>query len=348
MADIDIGSGPVRGRTARRWWPAGRTLVRVLRSRKVLSATAVAFAGMCGACTPASGRALSEDISGAGQHGSVIVVGSFDFPESVLLADIYAGGLAAHGFPVRILPGLGTRELVDPALMSGLIQVVPEYAGSALQFISLGRLPPTSGIGSTNRALTKLAGGQGLVAGRPAAAQNANAIVVTAATAARYGLRSIADLARVAPRLVFGGPPECPGRSYCLPGLRHTYGLHFKSFVPLDAGGPLTLQALEAGNIGVALLFTTDPAIPARHLVVLADDRGLQPAENITPLVRRDAVARHGPGLMAVLNTVSARLGTASLRALNARVEIQGQNPRQVAENWLRAQGLLPEGRAYR
>ena len=137
-------------------------------------------------------------------------MGSFDFPESVLLADIYGGGLAAHGFPVRILPGLGTRELVDPALMSGLIQVVPEYAGSALQFISLGRLPPTSGIGSANRALTKLAAGQGLVAGRPAAAQDANAIVVTAATAARYDLRSIADLARVAPRLVFGGPPECP------------------------------------------------------------------------------------------------------------------------------------------
>jgi len=348
MPDIDKGRGSVRGPTVRRWWPAGRTLVRALRSRKVLSAATVAFAVMCGACTPASGGALSEDIHGAGQHGSAIVVGSFDFPESVLLADIYGGGLAAHGFPVRILRGLGTRELVDPALMSGLIQVVPEYAGSALQFISLGRLPPTSGIGSANRALTKLAAGQGLVAGRPAAAQDANAIVVTAATAARYDLRSIADLARVAPRLVFGGPPECPRRSYCLPGLRRTYGLHFKSFVPLDAGGPLTLQALEAGNIGVALLFTTDPAIPARHLVVLADDRGLQPAENITPLVRRDAVARHGPGLMAVLNTVSARLGTSSLRALNARVEIHGQNPRQVAENWLRAQGLVPGGRAYR
>jgi osmoprotectant transport system substrate-binding protein len=347
MPDIDKGCGPVRGRTARRG-PAGRTLVHVPRSRKVLSATTVAFAVMCGACTPASGGALSEDRPGAGQHGSAIVVGSFDFPESVLLANIYGGGLAAHGFPVRILPGLGTRELVDPALMSGLVQVVPEYAGSALQFISLGRLPPTSGIDSTNRVLTKLAAGQGLVAGRPAAAQDANAIVVTAATAARYDLRSIADLARVAPRLVFGGPPECPRRSYCLPGLRRTYGLHFKSFVPLDAGGPLTLQALEAGNIGVALLFTTDPAIPARHLVVLADNRGLQPAENITPLVLRDAVARHGPGLMAVLNTVSARLGTASLRALNARVEIHGQNPRQVAENWLRAQGLVPGGRAYR
>ena len=187
-------------------------------------------------------------------------------------------------------------------------------------------------------------GGRGLVAARPAPAQDANAIVVTAATAARYGLRSIADLARVAPRLVFGGPPECPGRAYCLPGLKRVYGLRFRSFIPLDAGGPLTRQALEAGYIGAALLFTTDPGIPARHLVVLADDRGLQPAENITPLVRRDAIVRYGPNLVAVLNRVSALLETGTLRALDARVELAGQDPRLVAASWLRAQGLIPSG----
>ena len=110
-------------------------------------------------------------------------------------------------------------------------------------------------------------------------------------------------------------------------GLRRTYGLHFRTFIPLDAGGPLTLQALEARDIDVALLFSTDPAISARHLVVLADDRGLQPAENITPLVRADAVARYGAGLMAALNAVSARLGTSSLRALDARVAIARAGP---------------------
>ena len=92
---------------------------------------------------------------------------------------------------------------------------------------------------------------RGLVTGRPAAAQDGNAIVVTAATAARYQLRTISDLARVARRLVFGGPPECPERPYCLPGLRASYGLRFREFVPLDAGGPLTLQALTAGIIAV-------------------------------------------------------------------------------------------------
>ena len=280
----------------------------------------------------------------AGRHGAVITVGSFDFPESVLLAEIYGQALAAAKFPVRILPNLGPREVVDPALVDGLVQLVPEYAGSALEFFSLGRLSATSNAAAANKALAASVAGRGLVAARPAPAQDANAIVVTAATAARYRLRSIADLARVAPRLMFGGPPECPGRAYCLPGLKRVYGLRFKAFTPLDAGGPLTLQALEAGYIGAALLFTTDPDIPARHLVVLADDRGLQPAENITPLLCRNVIARYGPHLAAVLNKVSALLDTGTLRVLDARVELAGQHPRLVAASWLRAHGLIPAG----
>src|SRR5271166_1482937 len=250
----------------------------------------------------------------------------------------------AQGFPVRVLPDLGARELVDPALMSGLVQVVPEYSGSALEFVSLGRQSATSDVTATGRALAGWVAGRGLVAGRPSAAQDANVIVVTAATAARYDLRSVADLAKVAPRLAFGGPPECPQRVYCLLGLKQVYGLRFKAFIPLDAGGALTLQALQAGDIGVALLFSTDPAITADHLVVLADDRGLQPAENVVPLVRRDAVARHGPRLLAVLDTVSARLSTGSLRALDAQVELRGDNPGSVAWTWLRAGADLGGG----
>jgi osmoprotectant transport system substrate-binding protein len=119
------------------------------------------------------------------------------------------------------------------------------------------------------------------------------------ARAARYRLRTISDLARVARRLVFGGPPECPEHPYCLPGLRLRYGLRFREFVPLDAGGPLTLQALTAGDIGVALLFTTDPAIRARHLVVLADNHDLQPAENVVPVLWRATIHRFGPGVLA-------------------------------------------------
>jgi osmoprotectant transport system substrate-binding protein len=316
-----------------------------MKPRAALIAACTGLMVALPACTSSSGSVPSA-AGLAGRPGTVITVGSFDFPESVLLAEIYGQALAEDNFPVRILPDLGSRELVDSALMSGLVQLVPEYAGSALEFFSLGRLSATSDAEAASMALTGSVAGRGLVPASPAPAQDANAIVVTAATAARYGLRSIADLARLAPGLMFGGPPECPGRAYCLPGLKRVYGLRFKAFIPLDAGGPLTLQALEEGDIGVALLFTTDPDIPARHLVVLADDRGLQPAENITPVVRRDVIARYGPNLLAALNAVSALLDTGELRALDAQVELAGQDPRLVAGRWLRAHGLIPQGGA--
>ena len=312
-----------------------------MKPRTICRAACAALAVALAACTASGGHASSAAGTPA-WPGPVISVGSFDFPESVLLAEIYGEALAADKFPVRILANLGPREVVDPALVDGLVQLVPEYAGSALQFFSLGKLSATPDAAVANRALAASVAARGLVAVRPAPAQDANAIVVTTATAARYRLRSIADLARVAPGLVFGGPPECPGRAYCLAGLKRVYGLRFRSFIPLDAGGPLTLQALEAGYIGVALLFTTDPGIPARHLVVLADDRGLQPAESITPLVRRDVIVRYGPDLAAALNRVSALLDTGTLRSLNARVALAGQDPRLVAGSWLRAHGLIP------
>jgi osmoprotectant transport system substrate-binding protein len=315
-----------------------------MRPRTVSRAACLGLAVVLAACTSSGGHVSPAAGKPASRHGMVITVGSFDFPESVLLAEIYGQALAAHRFPVRILQNLGPREVVDPALVDGLIQLIPEYAGSALKFFSLGRLSATSNATAANKTLAETVASRGLVVARPAPGQDANAVVVTAATAARYRLRSIADLAKVAPGMVFGGPPECPGRPYCLPGLKRVYGLRFKTFAPIDVGGPLTLQALVAGYIGVALLFTTDPRIPARGLVVLADNRGLQPAENITPLVRRNVIARYGPHLLAVLNSVSALLDTSTLRELDARVELAGQNPRRVAAGWLRAHGLIRAG----
>ena len=311
-----------------------------MRPRTLAGAACIGLAVMVAACTSASGRGPAT----AGRQHMVITVGSFDFPESVLLAEIYGQALATSRFPVQILPDLGSREVVDSALMDDLLQLVPEYVGSALEFFSLGKRSANSRVAAANQALGRSVAARGLVVARPAPAQDANAVVVSAATAARYGLRSIADLARVAPRLTFGGPPECPGRPYCLPGLKRVYGLRFKAFIPLDAGGPLTMQALQAGYISAALLFTTDPGIPARHLVALADDRGLQPAENITPLVRRDVITRYGPRLLAVLDRVSAHLDTAALRTMDARVELARQDPHRVAVSWLRAQGLIPAG----
>jgi len=312
------------------------------RSLAAAAGLGLGLALACAACT--AGRSPPGPASAGDAGQAVITVGSFDFPESVLLAYLYAGALSARGFPARVLPDLGSRELVEPALMTGLVQLVPEYTGSALEFVSLGRAHATASVAATASALASWMGARGIVTAQPAAAQDANAIVVTGATAARYRLRTISDLARAAPGLVFGGPPECPERPDCLPGLRRAYGLQFRAFAALDAGGPLTRQALKSGDIGVALLFTTDPAIGAQHLVVLADDRDLQSAENVVPVLRQATADRYGPGLLAALDAVSARLSTAALTALDAQVELNGQDPRLVAGRWLGDQGLTRLG----
>ena len=304
--------------------------------RGIVPAACLALGLACTSCT-APGNPGAAASSGR----PVITVGSFNFPESALLAYLYAGALSARGYPVRVLPDLGSRELVDPALMTGLVQVVPEYAGSALEFVSVGQVHGTASVAVTVSALDKWMEARGVIVARPAAAQDSNAIVVTAATASRYRLHDVSDLAAVAPRLIFGGPPECPERLYCLAGLRHAYGLRFRSFVGLDAGGPLTRQALLAGDIDVALLFTTDPAIRERHLVVLTDDRRLQPAENVVPVLRQATAQRYGTGLVTTLDAVSARLSGHTLLALDAQVELDGGEPLTVADHWLRDQGLV-------
>ena len=181
------------------------------RVRSLACGAGLALAVACTACTTGSpGRPGAADRAGPGRP--VITVGSFDFPESVLLAYLYSAALAAKGYPVRVLSGLGTRELVDPALMAGLVQLVSEYTGSALEFASLGRIHATASVAATARALARSMAERGIVTGRPASAQDVNAIVVTAATAARYRLRTISDLATGRPprRRRWPGPGASP------------------------------------------------------------------------------------------------------------------------------------------
>jgi osmoprotectant transport system substrate-binding protein len=142
-----------------------------------------------------------------------------------------------------------------------------------------------------------------------------------------------------ASELVFGGPPECPERPLCLGGLEDRYGLEFGAFEPLDAGGPVSVTALRSGNVDVALLFTTDAAIDQNDFVLLYDDLGLQPAENVTPVVRAEVVEAHGDGFVRVVDSVSALLTTEDLRELNARVA-EGATPKDVATAWLAEHGL--------
>jgi osmoprotectant transport system substrate-binding protein len=270
-------------------------------------------------------------------------VASFSFTESEILAELYSQALEAKGYPTDPVLNAGPRELVQPALAEGLIDVVPEYAGSALAFLTLGALEGTASVSETHHALTRAVTPSGVIALAPAPAQDANAVVVTQATADRFGLRDIGDLAAVDSRLVFGGPPECAQRRLCLVGLGDVYGLGFREFIPLDTGGPLTLQALRSGGIDVALLFTTDPAIVSEGLVVLTDDRGLQPSENITPLLRREVLSTHGEGVIQTLDAVSTLLTTSDLRAMIGRV-VAGSTAREVAASWLQEHRSALEG----
>ncbi len=280
-----------------------------------------------------SSEASDEPRATALGNGS-ITVGSFDFAESRLLAEIYSQALEHQHFPVQRAFGLGPREFVEPALSRGLVELVPEYAGTAVQFLTLGAVEPSVDVAATHAALVSTLEGRRLQALAPAPAQNANTFVLTSALADRLGLRTLSDMVRVAPQLTLAGPPECPSRPACLLGLRRTYGLDFKRFVALDLDKPVVLQALLAGDVDVALLFTTDPAITEHGLVELVDDRQLQPAENITPIVRTEVVERWGPPLVAVIDRVSGRLTTDTLRQLNAEVA-RGTPPAAVATAWL-------------
>jgi osmoprotectant transport system substrate-binding protein len=265
-----------------------------------------------------------------------ITVGSFNFPESEVLAEIYAQALEGRGFRVDRRLDVGPRELLIPALQRGLLELVPEYAGSLLGFFGG---TPSSDSATTHQRLAIELGTRGLTALSAAPAEDRNAFAMSASTAERLNVESLSDLASFAPGMTFGGPTECPEREFCLKGLEDTYGLHFKEFVALDTGGPLTAQALNDRTIDVGLLFSSDPALRSGRLIDLHDDRHLQPADNVTPVASQALLERFGPGLADALNAVSARLRTADLRELNAEMGA-GRSAASVARDWLRARGF--------
>lgn len=279
---------------------------------------------------PATTTALDDD---------AITVASFNFPESVLVGEIYAQALEGEGFAVKRQLGLGARELVEPSLERGLVEFVPEYSGSALEFLTRGEGLATSDEVLTHDRLEEVFAERGVAVLAPAPAQDQNGFAVTRETADRYGLRSISQLVPEAPELAFGGPPECPERPLCLGGLEDVYGLEFGTFESLDAGGPVSVTALRSGTVDVALLFTTDAAIDRYDFILLYDDLGLQPAENVTPVVREEVVQEHGDAFVRLVDSVSALLTTGDLRELNARVA-EDETPREVAAAWLAEHGL--------
>jgi osmoprotectant transport system substrate-binding protein len=269
------------------------------------------------------------------ERDDTIVVASFDFDESVVLAEVYAGALRAAGYDVEHLPRIGTREVILPALERDLVDLVPEYAGSAIGF--LGGIAPDDPA-PAHVELARLLRPRGLAVLEAAPAQSRNGLVVTTGTATELGLRTISDLREIAGELTLGGPPDCPERDLCMPGFTSAYGVTFDGFLPLDFGGPITAEAVRRGTVDVGLLFTSDGTLAEHDLVLLRDDRRLQPAENVTPVVREETLGKHD-GLDAVIDRVSAALTTSELRTLNAMIG-DGTPAQDAAAVWLADRGF--------
>ena len=284
------------------------------------------------------GAACSSKTKAPAASKPTITGGSANFAESITLADIYAQVLEAKGYKVVQKENVGSREIYEPALESGTLSFVPDYLNSMLEFLK--------GTGSADvqtdvTAIQPLLAAKGLTALDPAPAQDKNEFAVTKATADKYHLTKISDLAPVASKLVLGGPPECPTRPLCEKGLEDKYGLHFKSFKSLDTGGPLTVAALKNGKIDVGLLFTTDTSFITEGFVRLEDDKGLQGADNVVPIVRQNVVTAYGDSFKTLINSISAKLTTDEVLQLNKAVIVDKKDSKDVAHAWLVKEGFV-------
>ncbi len=300
-----------------------------------LAAAACLALAACGG----GGNPLSNGGSGSGSGGGgsspTIVVGSANFTENQILAEIYAQALQAKGVNVTKKLSIGSREAYYPGLQDGSIDLIPEYTGVLLQYLnkSAAETEPDAVYSALQKALPGT-----LTVLEKSSAEDKDAVVVTKETATKYNATSVADLAPNCGQLVFGGPPEFKTRPDGIPGLQKTYNCTFKDYKALDAGGPLTVAALKNGDVQAADLFTTDASIVANNFVVLQDPKSNFAAQNVVPLINKSKV---NDTITQTLNAISAKLTTDELTKLNAEASSDTKpSPETVAKNWLSKNNL--------
>lgn len=295
------------------------------RLRSAYTAFAIATLVVVGACGSTSSTQTSK--------GTITVAG-FNFPESSILAELYGQALAHDGYTVNYKLLLGTREILAPAIETGQVDLYPGYAATDLEFYNKGAGEANGDATATTAKLNSRLSPLGLTALTPSAAVDQNAFAVTKATADQYNLTKLSDLAAIGSKLVLGAGPECKTRPFCLPGLESVYGIHFKDFKALDTDGPATRAAFKNGSIQVGLVFSSDADLTSLGLVVLQDDKHLENADNVVPIMRTAVATDEAK---SVLNAVSAKLTTADLVSMNAQVELQHMDAEAVAKAWLQA-----------
>ncbi|MFY0407542.1 ABC transporter substrate-binding protein [Solicola sp. PLA-1-18] len=306
-------------------------------SRRPLTLIGAALA--VGLTLTACGGGGGDDAFSSGDSGGggSITLGSANFPENELLMNMYAGALEAKGVDVSTQPNIGSREIYIKALEDGSIDAVPEYNGALLAFLKPDGVPDT--VSSPEQVETELKKvlPEGTEILAQSDAEDKDAVTVTKATADKYSLKSIADLEPVAGDLVAGGSPEWQTRYQGLKGLKSVYGLTFKSYRPLDVGGPLTISALKDGTIDVADVFSTDSAFTTEDFVALEDPENLFTSQNIVPLIKSDKVT---PEVTEALDGVSKALTTENLTEALAKVQVDKADPKTVADEFLKDNNL--------
>src|ERR1700761_504304 len=306
----------------------------------VIGLGALAACSSSGSGSPAASSSSSSSSSGSnplsgGAASGSVVIGSANFPENEVLAEIYALALQAKGVKVTTKLNIGAREVYYPQVEKGAISIIPEYNGTLLTV----EADPTSTAKTTAAVDAALAAKlpSTLTVLNPAPAQDSDSVTVTAATAAKYHLKTIADLKPYASSMVLGGPPEFKTRSDGIAGLKSIYGLTFKAFDPLDEAGPITLAALTSGKVQAADVFTTTPQIVTDKLVSLSDPKFNFAAQNVIPLVYKPDLT---PTIESTLNAVSAKLTTSALLQLDVEVITNKEDYTTAAQNWLQSNGL--------
>ncbi|MCT1367056.1 ABC transporter substrate-binding protein [uncultured Kocuria sp.] len=277
-----------------------------------------------------------ENALGPAKGRGTVVVGSADFVESQIIAEIYAAALNNAGHKAETDPAIGAREAYIGAIQQGSVSLVPDYSGNLLQYFDA---KSTASTAEDIMAGLKSVVPQGLEVMEASPAEDKDALVVTQSTAKKYGLSSLTDLGSVCSNITLAGPPEFQERAYGLPGLKDKYGCVPQKFSPInDAGGPLTVKALLDDQVQVADIFTTTPAIEKNHLVVLDDPKNNFIAQQVIPLIRSDQVPE---AAREVINKVSRTLTTQDLIHLNDRVSGDEKvSTVQAAQDWTSGKGM--------
>ena len=294
------------------------------RSRSALLGAVMALTLTVVACgsTPSTGTT---------SKGTVTIAG-FKFSEGSVLAELYGQALEHDGYTVNFKLNLGSREIVAPAIQSSQIDLYIGYAATDLEYYNKAAGEASGDVTATTAKLNSHLATLSLEALTPSSAVDQNAFAMTKANSQKYSATKLSDLAAIGNQLVLGAGPECPTRPFCQIGLEKTYGIHFKSFKPLDTDGPLTRAALANNSIQVGLVFSSDSDLTSLGLIVLQDDKHLENADNVVPIIRTSVATDE---VKKVLNEISAGLTTAELIQMNSQVELLHQDADAVTKAFL-------------